>query len=380
MKSWNVALPALGMLLFAATGLAQTGAIEGDVKAADGQPMLGAVVKVDREDIHWKKPYSVKTNKKGHYYYGGLDVHGIYKVILEVDGKDVDYVGHVHIQLGEPVPVNFDMHAAAQKQQQAAATGQLDKDQERSMSAEQKAAFEKANKERAQTMAKNKALNEAFGAGMEALKNKQYDTAVQQLAKATELDPNQHVVWANLAEAYINLAAAKTGAEQADATTKGLEAFQKALTLKPDDAGYLNNYALALAKAKKFDEAQAELAKAAQVDPPNAGKYYYNLGALLVNSGQTGPAEEFFKKAIAADPNYADAQYQYGVCLIAKAAVGADGKITPVPGTREAFEKYLQLKPDGPYATSAKAMIDSISTTLDTSYQNPAAQKKTKKK
>ena len=31
--------------------------------------------------------------------------------------------------------------------------------------------------------------------------------------------------------------------------------------------------------------AQAELTKAAQLDPPNAGKYFYNLGAVLVNTG-----------------------------------------------------------------------------------------------
>ena len=34
---------------------------------------------------------------------------------------------------------------------------------------------------------------------------------------------------------------------------------------------------------------QAELKKAAELDPPNAGKYYYNLGAMLVNAGQTEP-------------------------------------------------------------------------------------------
>ena len=42
---------------------------------------------------------------------------------------------------------------------------------------------------------------------------------------------------------------------------KGSEAYGKALELKPDDAGYHNNYALALARGKKFPEAQAELTK-----------------------------------------------------------------------------------------------------------------------
>jgi tetratricopeptide (TPR) repeat protein len=377
MKHRNVALPALGVLLFALAGFAQTTtSLEGDVKGEDGQLLKGALVKIDREDI--KGHYQVKTDKKGHYFHAGLPI-GTYKITVEVDGKDVDFVDKVRTTLGDPVVNNFDLHANAQKRQAmtaAADSGTITKEQERGLTPEQKAALEKQTKERAQQLAKNKGLNDAFNAGMQAEAAKQYDVAVQQFSKASEMDPNQNVVWAQLADSYINLASSKTGTEHDDAMNKGLEAFQKALTLKPDDAAYHNNYALALAKAKKFDEAQAELGKAATLDPPSAGKYYYNLGALLVNNGQTEPAGQAFKKAIDADPNYADAQYQYGIYLIAKAQVGTDGKITPVDGTREAFEKYLQLKPDGPFAASAKAMLDSMSASLDTKYQNPAAKKK----
>ena len=49
-------------------------------------------------------------------------------------------------------------------------------------------------------MAKNKALNESFTAGMDALKAQQYDDAVTAFTKASEMDAKQHVVWANLAE------------------------------------------------------------------------------------------------------------------------------------------------------------------------------------
>jgi tetratricopeptide (TPR) repeat protein len=380
MKYRNVALPALGILFCAIAGFAQTSAMEGDVKAVDGSPLKGALVKIDRADI--KGHYQVKTDKKGHYFYGGLPL-GMYKITLEVDGKDVDHVDKVRTQMGDPVVNNFDLQANAKRQQalnQAAASGTLSKDQARGMSAEEKAAFEKSNKEREKVMAKNKALNDAFNAGKEAINAKQFDVAVTQFAKASEMAPDQPVIWANLGDAEINLAKTKTGAEHDDALNKGMEAYKKTLELKPDDAGVHNNYALALAGAKKFDEAQAELAKAAQLDPPSAGKYYYNLGALLVNNGQSEPAGAAFKKAIDADPNYADAQYQYGIFLIGQAKLGADGKYDPVPGTREAFQKYLELKPDGPFAESCKGMLASLSAAVDTSYQNPAAQKKTTKK
>ncbi len=365
-----------GIFLFASFGFAQTSAIEGDVKGEDGQGLKGALVKIERIDI--KGSYKVKTDKKGHFFHAGLPL-GSYKVTVEVEGKDRDSVNGVRTTLGDPAQVNFDLQAAKRKQDEisnAAASGQLTRDQARGMTPEQKAAMEKALKDREAAMSKNKALNDAFNQGMEAMKLKQFDQAVAAFAKATEMDPKQHVVWGQLAEAYVAQAGTKTGQEQTDVMTKGLEVYAKALELKPDDAAYHNNFALALAKAKKFPEAQAELEKAAQLDPPNAGRYFYNLGAVLVNTGQIEPAGVAFKRAIEGDPNYADAQYQYGVYLISKAQTTPDGKVIPVPGTKEAFQKYLELKPDGPFADSAKGMLASMDTSLQTQFENPDAQKK----
>jgi len=373
----NVAMPALGILFCALASFAQVSAVEGDVKGEDGQPLKDAHVRLERTDM--KGNYKcTPSSKRGHYYCGGLPL-GVYKIILEVGGKDVDYVNNIHTHLGDPLVNDFNLQETAKRRQalnQAAQTGTLTKDQTRGMTGEEKAALEKAAKDREKTMAKNKALNEAFNAGKEAMNAKQFDVAVTQFNKATEMAPEQTVIWANLGDAEIQLAKIKTGAEHDDALNKGIEAYKKALDLKPDDAGVHNNYALALAQAKKFDDAQTELGKAAQLDPPNAGKYYFNLGALLVNNGQNDQAGEAFKKSIEADPNYADAQYQYGIVLIGKAKLGEDGKYVPVPGTREAFEKYLQLKPDGPYAESCKGMLASLASSVDTTYQNPAAEKK----
>ena len=376
MKFRNLALSAATLLFCAAGAFAQTSSLEGDVFGEDGAPLIGAMVKIDRTDI--KGAYKVKTDKKGHYFHAGLPL-GTYNISVEVDGKVKDNVKNVRTRLGDPTPVNFNLKKLADmsKAKQAATQklaegGKMTKEQERGMSSEEKAALEKAAKDRSEVMKKNKELNDAFGGGMEALKNKQYDVAVQQFEKANAMDATQQVIWAQLAEAYMGLGASKTGPDQQAAYEKGLEAYVKAIALKGDDASYINNYALALAKAKKFPEAQAQLSKAAQIDPTNAGRYFYNLGALLVNRGQNDPAGEAFKKAIEADPNYADAQYQYGIYLIAKAQIASDGKITPVPGTQEAFQKYLALKPDGPMAETAKSMLTSMGATIDTSYKNPA--------
>ena len=50
------------------------------------------------------------------------------------------------------------------------------------------------------------------------------------------------------------------------------------------------------------DEAQAQLTKAAQVDPPNAGKYYFNLGAVSEAIGDLPAARDYYEKASSLSP------------------------------------------------------------------------------
>jgi len=391
MKFRNLILATAGLLFFGFTLAAQITAIEGDVKGEDGKAFVGAVVKIDRTDI--TAHYKTKTDKKGHYFYNGLPL-GNYNVTIEVDGKDIDNKTGVRSKLGDPTNVSFDL-AAARKQheatQKAAESGQITKEMERGMTAEQKAALEKTLKEREGQLKQHKELNDAFNVGMTAMaaaqaastpaeKQKGFEDAVQALTKASEIGPTELAVWANLADAYMKLAGTKTGPEFDDAATKGLAAYSKAIELKPEDAATHNNYALALVQAKKIPEAQGELTKAAQLDPTNAGKYYYNLGAVLTNANQSEAAVEAFQKAIAADPNYAEAYYQYGVSLVSKASFGADGKVTPVPGTVEALQKYLELAPTGQFAQPAKDMLTTLSVSVDVSYKNPNAKTDTTKK
>jgi tetratricopeptide (TPR) repeat protein len=378
----SLAQVAAGMTILAMSALAQITTIEGDVKGANGEMVQNAEIQITRTDI--KGSYKTKTNKKGHYIYMGLPI-GTYNIACVVDGKQMDVVNNVRTSPGDPRPVNFDLQqsaaataAKAQQMQKAIETGKVDQDLTRGMSNEQKAAMEKQMKERSEQMKNRKELNDAFNEGLNAMQAKQYDQAAAAFDKASKLDATQVAVWANLGEAYGKLAEGKTGAEFDTNIQKSLEAYGKAIELKPDDPASHNNYALALGKAKKYPEMQAELKKAADLDPANGGKYYYNLGAMLVNSGQSDAAGDAFKKAIELTPTYADAYYQYGVTLVSKAQIDpASGKVNPVPGTVEAFQKYLELQPSGPFSQSAKEMLATLGGSVDTKYQNPNAKKET---
>jgi tetratricopeptide (TPR) repeat protein len=383
MKIRNLALAAAGMALFALASFAQITGLEGVVKGTDGKVVQGAEIHIHRTDI--KGDYKCKTDKKGHYIYNGLPI-GTYDVSLWIDGKQVDQLKGVKTSPGDPQVHDFDEKATqadtSGKQalaQKAMETGQISDDLARQLTPEQKKELQKQIDSQVDKRKKNNALNDAFNGGMTALEAKQYDQAIESFNKAGELDPAQLAVWSHLAEAYMGLAGTKTGPDHDAAVAKALESYNKALTLKPDDASLHNNYGLALAKADKFQDALGELEKAAQLEPASACKYYYNAGALLTNAGQVDPAIETFKKGIAADANCADAYYQMGVNLMAKVTTGADGKMVPVAGTVEAFQTYLKLKPDGTYAESAKEMLATLGSTVDSSYKNPNAPAKKKK-
>ncbi|MGA3023665.1 MAG: tetratricopeptide repeat protein [Bryobacteraceae bacterium] len=370
-----------GFVFAACAAWAQTGGIEGKVIGEDGSPLKGALVKFQREDI--KGNYKVTTDKKGHYIYTGLPL-GTYRVSVEVDGKERDFADHVKNHFaGDAQQIDFDLHAKAQQAAaltRAAESGKLSKEQTRGLSDDQKAAIEQQMKERQKLASKNKALNDAFNAGRTAMTAKQFDEAVTQFGKAAEIDSSQGAIWSNMAEAYVSLGDSKTdAAEKQAAYEKGFDAYQKAIAISPDDGALHNNYALALVKVKKIDDAQAELQKAATLDPSSAAKYYYNMGAILTNINQPEAAGAAFKKAIDTDPNYAEAQYQFAIYLSAKMPPpGPDGKVIAPPGMKEALEKYLVLAPNGPNADSAKGLLALLSTSVQTTYQNPNA--KTKKK
>jgi tetratricopeptide (TPR) repeat protein len=372
-SSWRF-LSVFGLLLlFSAASLAQTSSLEGDVKDENGQPLPNAQILLERKDI--KGNYKVKTNKKGHWFHAGLPL-GTYKVSVEVGGKVVDFVDNVRTRFGETEKVDFNLQELKNRQTAAAAGVQLTQEQARQMTPEQRRQMEEAMKKRQEQLSKNKALNDAFNTAMEAMRAKNWDAAVESFNKGAEIDPKQHVIWANLAESEMQLSATKTGADRDGLVAKALEHYGKAIELKPDDAAYHNNFGLALARVGKYAEAQAELAKAASLDAPNAGRYFFNLGAILVNTGKGDEAYEAFKKAVEADPKYAPAHYQIGVYLLSKAQVSADGKVTPVPGTIEAFQKYLELDPSGPFAESSKGSLAALTTQVETQFSAKPQKKK----
>jgi Tfp pilus assembly protein PilF len=193
--------------------------------------------------------------------------------------------------------------------------------------------------------------------------------AIENFVKAGAVDPTQDAVWANLANAYSMRADTQRGANAIADYGRAADAYAKAVELKPLDANLHNNYATVAARAQKIDVAQAELAKAIELDAPGAAKYYRNLARVYFDTNQAGPAETAFKKAIELDPKNPDAHFQLGLVLIQNAVPEGD-KLKAPAGTAEAFQQYLALAPTGANADEAKAMLEVLGATVVSGLNN----------
>ena len=350
-----------------------SGTVKGVCKDAQGNPVADGVVIWANQDNGQK--YTLKTNKKGEYFSLGL-TPGKYNVMLyksaddQKAGKEMDHVNGFVVKLDEN-SVDFDV----KKEQEDAAKGKGVSAEQLKQMQEQQAKVEKEKS----TVGK---LNDKLNAARTAAEANppDYDTAIAALTEATQMDATRDLIWFKLGDYYRLSATKQTDpAEKQKRLDSAVESYQKAVDLKkgtPDKdaakqaqnlAAYYNNLADAYYRAKKIDDAVKTYELAAQTDPPSAAQAYFNIGAVLTNSGKPDEANAAFDKCLAADPNRAEAYYQKGLNLLGKATLQGDKTIAP-PGTAEAFQKYLELSPTGPNAQSAKDLLTSIGAKVETSY------------
>jgi len=164
---------------------------------------------------------------------------------------------------------------------------------------------------------------------------------------AAEKDPNQHLLWAKLGESY-DLAGRNDDAAQA---------YKQAVAAKPDDPGYYNNLGNVLARGGKIEDARAAYTKSAELDPTKAATAWRNFGISLYNANRGADAIEPLQKSAELDPKSAQTWYLLGACLIYKMTVKKVGdKDVPefAPGTIEAYQKAVELDPNGPFGQQAK--------------------------
>lgn len=369
-RTWSA--PTLGFLLaliLAAGVWAQnSGRLSGQVMDFQGNPYPDVTVTITNPETG--QVLTAKTDKNGKFIQIGLR-GGVYSLTFKNDKDKLDYTMKFGVKSDEEnsVTVNFKELAA-----QAAVANPAAKEKaeaEEAKFATMKTHFDAGvaamnDADQAKTQIQTAAADQH--ASLQERMKADYQTAVTEFEQAEQATPpkdvtNHALVLGNLGVAY----------ERAGRYDDAAAAIQKAIALKPT-AGYYVSLATDTAKSAtahidpknpdtKLKEASAACDQAVALDPTQAGICWRNLGIVYSNVGRMKEASEVLQKATQVEPKSADGWYLLGGALLAQADTKQQGdKMTYVfpAGTAAAYQKYLELAPNGPHANDAKEMLAQI--------------------
>ena len=359
-------------LALAAAAAAQNASVSGQVLDPDGKPWVGVSVTI-KSDVG--RTYTLTTDKDGKFSQIGL-TPGMYTVTFLNPPR-------------LPAP-------GYQIQRQVSSGGENDFSVNFQKIAAQQGANPEEQKKREEAQNQFKNMKEHVDAGVAALSdadqlhqqlktatpdqksgiqdkiNTDYQTAITELQQAEQgvgaKDTKNHAVILS------NLAIAQNLAGHYD---DSVASYQKAIDFNPQPNYYVGlsqatvNSASALtdpaAISAKVTEAGADCDKATALEnPPNASndaRCWKNIGIVLTNKGDLKDAVAPLLKATTADPKDAQAWYLLGSAYTGLIDTKQEGeKITYVipPGTADAYQKCIDVDPNGPNAAQCKTMLDSL--------------------
>jgi tetratricopeptide (TPR) repeat protein len=335
---------------------AQDGVVKGTVIDFDGKPWADLPVKLKSDQGSVQE---TKTDANGNYQFVNLRV-GKYTVIVAPAQVKEPFTMALEVHGNDTPPVNWNFKQILEKQNPQAADQMKKQAEEKSKFQAMKQHFDQGMALLDQERAAKADLAKAPADQRDAAKAKVADLGNQAVSQfqeaqksAPEKDPNAHLLWARLGEAY----------DLAGRNDDAINAYQQAISAKPDNAGYYNNLGNVLARAGKIDDAKAAYTKSAELDPANAGMAWRNFGISLYQVGRMQEAVEPLQKATQADPKNPQGWYLLGACLVASAdykQVGDKMEVTLKPGTIEAYQKAIELDPNGPYGAQAKQGLEAV--------------------
>lgn len=325
------------------------GTVLGNVKDAEGKPMEGISIIIEPDG--GGVAITVTTDANGHFVKPGVPAGSyvitykqgetlLFKIKANVAlGKETD----ASLNLGDPKIAEY-MARVKKENEDLAKFGKL------------KLHFDAGTAALAQATDMHNQWAKAPAAQKPELKGKLDPLASQAISEFQEAlkavdekdDANRVSVLTQLSLSY----------EVAGKYEEEAQALQQVVAIKPD-ANLYNNLGNALAKGGKVDEAKAAYLKSGELDPANMAEAYRNFGAVLFNLGRlSDPAvTEMLRKSTQLDPNNAQGWFLLGVALVANMTFKDEGgKMIPQlqPGTVEAYQKCIDLDPNGPLGEQAR--------------------------
>jgi tetratricopeptide (TPR) repeat protein len=391
----KLTLMAAAVLLAALPAMAQekTAKIHGHIQDAIGVPVADATVIISDDPTMANPRYTFTSDANGDYKGEGVKA-GTYSISVRkgamAKDKVLDQYIEVKIAADADFTQDFDMTRAAYVSK---------------MSPEEKKLLEDTRKKNADILKENAGIKTINANLVKAREDNVrgklgpcLDTAGKPVgghsdpAKCTADGFKPNVAADDFAEAetlmlqstaamptapilFMELGIAQSGLKKYD---EGEASLKKALELdvaskkpSPELQGNVDNTLGELyANQSKLPDAAAAYDAAVKANPSQAGMYYTNQAVIYTRVNQPDAAAAAADKAIAADPNSSKAYYLKGQALLGKATIDEKtGKILPPPGCVEAYQKYLELSPTGPFAPDVKAVLAEVSSTVRTTYK-----------
>jgi len=387
-------MPAIAQQSAAAPGAtSETGKIHGQIINPTGQAEPGGEVALSPDGGRTLK-YTFPVDDSGSY--SGEAPAGTYTLIYRQKdtpaGKMVDEISNVKIVAGQDTTVNDDMS----RQEYIS----------KNLTPEQQKQLEELKKQNAGAMAANKviaslnadlktvgqdmkdaenaraAAAQQLGSGatvpaVEAktteIQNQKYTDVVNLMKKDTQLKPDEPLLWAELA-------AGQKGLKQYD---QAITSYQKALSLEqaskkpsPEVIGTVQSgLGESYARSGKVPEANAAFDAAAKADPTHAAMYLRNQAVIFFQE-HNGPAQvAAADNALKTYPTLPDdtkalLYYIKGQGLVANATVDPKTqRIVLPPECADAYEKYLELAPDGQFAAEVKGILSQAGEKVSSSFK-----------
>lgn len=346
--------------LFAPKAAAQSGSVGGTVLDVNAKPWPDLTVEVVSEQ---GAKQSVKTDHDGKYTIGGLRP-GIYMVTITAfpppNDKQPPYaLAKLRVEGGQEAKADANFKEILAKQGAAAQEQMKKQEEEKQKFQGMKSHFDagigflnQANQAKADLGKAQADQRDALRAQVKDFSAKAVTELEAAKAGAPEKDTNLHLIWARLGDAY----------DAAGRSDDGVNAYNQAIALKPI-AAYYNNLGGILGRAGKIQEAMAAYQKSAELDPANAAQAYRNGGITLYNVGKMKEAVEPLKKATELDPKSAQAWYLLGASLVGSMdykKVGDKMEVVVQPGTVEAYQRAVELDPNGVYGQQAKQGLEAL--------------------
>ena len=356
-KLWLALLLAALLIIAAAPSLlAQdtTGKVHGHVQDPLNIAMPNVTVQLSTDGKTAK--YTFTTDANGDYKGDNVAPGTYYFTLLNATKQTADQFPNVKVTAGGDTQQDFDLSRP---------------DYIAKMTPEQKKALEAAKAKNAEVMKENsqiKNLNADLIKARQDTDSKNYAEADALMTRDLVAKPDEALLWVELGKAQKG---EKKLDEAAVSLKKAIDLDAASKKPRPDvEAAANNDLGEVLATQGKTAESQAAYDAAAKADPKNAAMYYGNEAIMMDRAGNIDGTVAAADQAIAADPNKPLPYYLKGKALINKATVDPKTqKIVAPPGCAEAYQKYLELDPNGQFSADAKAILAEMGTTVDNKYK-----------